>query len=203
MFKLFKINIFKSVYYSLKFRAKILVGRGTRLYLANGAKINGFGVIQIGVDYFGPVQETILEMSQNSSLIFAGNVNIKKGSNFFLGRGAKLEIGANTYFNQNTIVRVSSELKIGSSCAISWGVNIIDSDEHRIFINGQENEMVKKITISDNVWVGCNVIILKGVFLDTGVIVAAGSVVTSSFDSRQLVAGIPAKVIYKNVAWLD
>lgn len=53
----------------------------------------------------------------------------------------------------------------------------------------------KDVIIEDDVWVGCNVTILKGVIISKGTIVAAGSVVTKSFPPYSIIGGNPAKLI--------
>jgi acetyltransferase-like isoleucine patch superfamily enzyme len=53
----------------------------------------------------------------------------------------------------------------------------------------------KKITIEDDVWIGANVTVLKGINIGTGAVVAAGSVVTKDVPNFAIVAGNPAKVI--------
>jgi acetyltransferase-like isoleucine patch superfamily enzyme len=70
---------------------------------------------------------------------------------------------------------------------------------HTITGNEYEN---KPIVIEDNVWIGCNVIILKGVTIGAGSIVAAGSIVTKNVPADSIVAGNPAKVIKENVKWI-
>ena len=84
---------------------------------------------------------------------------------------------------------------------ISDDVRIQDSDNHNIVINGIEKESTKPIIIGDRVWVGKNVLILKGVTIGDGAIIAAGSVVVKDVPSKTLVAGNPAKVIKENVEW--
>lgn len=54
-------------------------------------------------------------------------------------------------------------------------------------------------TIKDNAWIGMSAIILKGVTVGEGAIVAAGSVVTKDVPPHTIVAGVPARVIKKDV----
>jgi acetyltransferase-like isoleucine patch superfamily enzyme len=56
-------------------------------------------------------------------------------------------------------------------------------------------EEVKEVNIGNDVWIGANVIILDGVTIGNGVIIAANSVVTKSFDDFQIIGGSPAKLI--------
>ncbi len=57
------------------------------------------------------------------------------------------------------------------------------------------------IIIGDNVWVGTRAVILKGVTIGGGAIVAAGAVVTKDVPPRTIVGGNPAHVIRENASW--
>ena len=57
------------------------------------------------------------------------------------------------------------------------------------------------IIIEDHVWIGFNSIILKGVVVGNGAIIAAGSVVTKDVPPRTMVGGNPAKIICNDVIW--
>lgn len=61
----------------------------------------------------------------------------------------------------------------------------------------QNQELSKKglVTIGNDVWIGGNVIILRGVTIGDGAIIAAGSVVTKDVEPYTIVGGIPAKLI--------
>ncbi|MNW06569.1 putative acetyltransferase [compost metagenome] len=74
---------------------------------------------------------------------------------------------------------------------------ISDTDYHQI----EGTVSTKPIVIGDEVWIGCKSIILKGVTIGNGAVVAAGSVVTKDVEPYTLVAGIPAKVIKRDVRW--
>ena len=79
---------------------------------------------------------------------------------------------------------------------ISENVIIRDSDNHQI-TGG--NSMFAPVIIKDNAWIGMSAIILKGVTVGEGAIVAAGSVVTKDVPPHTIVAGVPARVIKKDV----
>jgi acetyltransferase-like isoleucine patch superfamily enzyme len=53
----------------------------------------------------------------------------------------------------------------------------------------------KKVIICDDVWIGANCIVLPGVTIGSGSVVAAGSVVTKDIPNNCIVGGIPAKII--------
>ena len=109
-----------------------------------------------------------------------------------VGRGAHLSIGKGTYLNRNTLVVCHDRISIGRNCAISWDVVITDWDEHhRPGIPG----LPSPVTIGDDVWIGCRAIILKGVRVGDGAVVAAGAVVTHDVPAYMLVAGVPARII--------
>jgi acetyltransferase-like isoleucine patch superfamily enzyme len=61
--------------------------------------------------------------------------------------------------------------------------------------------MTQEVFIGNNVWIGNRAIIMKGVTIDDGAIIAAGSIVTKDVPARCLVAGVPAKVVRENVQW--
>ena len=105
------------------------------------------------------------------------------------------------FANTNTIINCFSYIEIGSGTYISDDVRIQDSDNHTVYENGVAKEQTKPIIIGDHVWVGKNAIILKGVTIGEGAVVAAGSVVVKDVPSKTLVAGNPAKVIKENVEW--
>ena len=57
------------------------------------------------------------------------------------------------------------------------------------------------MNIGNHVWIGENSMVLKGVTIGDGVVIAASSVVTRDIPPHSLVAGIPAKVIRENIEW--
>ncbi|QTE47088.1 hypothetical protein J3L21_19740 [Mucilaginibacter rubeus] len=103
-------------------------------------------------------------------------------------------------------------ITIGDHVLISHNVHIVDTNSHEVqhderaesfmkTVKNGGNYLVKgsvqtaPIIIEDHVWINFNVIILKGVTIGTGAIIAAGSVVTKDVAPFTLVGGNPAKFI--------
>lgn len=93
----------------------------------------------------------------------------------------------------------ASKITIGTNCAIAKEVIIRDFDAHTIEREGYEAS--KEIMIGNHVWISNRAIILKGVTIGDGAIIAAGAVVAKNVPANTLVAGVPAKVIQGDVAW--
>jgi len=121
------------------------------------------------------------------------NCQFYSGVRLEVGPGGRIEIGNGTYLNRNTLVHASKLVRIGKDCKISWDVIIMDSDMHAI-TGGQSD---KPVYIEDDVWIGCRVIVLKGVHIGRGAVIAAGSVVTKDVPPRTVIGGVPARVLFE------
>ncbi len=130
----------------------------------------------------------------NNGAIITGNCHFFSGVRLEVYSGATLTIGNGTYLNRNTVVIAVGNVTIGTNCRIAWDVVIMDSDLHPVDENEQPT-VSEPVVIEDNVWIGCRSIVLKGVTIGEGAIVAAGSVVTKSIPPRVIAAGVPARVV--------
>lgn len=123
-----------------------------------------------------------------------------------VGRGpgdqAVLRIGSHTRIQTRTHINCETAISIGEHCAISWDVEILDTDIHTI-IAGDGSPLSNRapVAIEDRVWIGARAIILKGVTVGHDSVVAAGSVVTQSVPPNSLCAGNPARVIRQVRGW--
>tara|TARA_Y100000389_G_C17330128_1_gene447626 strand:+ start:182 stop:625 length:444 start_codon:yes stop_codon:yes gene_type:complete len=120
--------------------------------------------------------------------------------NITIHRPEKLRIGNDNFFGQNTYLIANGGIEIGNKCAIAADCKLVTRNhtykDKNIPIIDQPHTY-KSITIEDDCWLGYNVIILSGVTLGKGCIVAAGSIVTKSFPSYSIIAGVPANIIRK------
>lgn len=143
---------------------------------------------------------------------------------FFRATGSKINIGDNATFisssrfnyrglNHKCILQTSSngEIVIGNNCGFS-GVSIVSSIGVKIGNNvmcganvmiGDRNDhedkypqfKPEKIEIKDNVWIGMNCVVMKGVTIGENSIIGANSLVTKDIPANCIAAGIPCKVI--------
>lgn len=146
--------------------------------------------------------------------LITGSGNIIIGDNVKIGnRGAwilspnlyekpELIIGNNTVVNYQVGISVECRVEIGNNCVIAGGSMIFDNNSHSIYYtNGRKmtREDVSPIRIGDNVWIGMGSMLLKGVSIGYGSVVAARSVVTHSVPPMTLVGGNPARELKKIV----
>jgi len=106
---------------------------------------------------------------------------------------AKLVIGDNVFLNYGVDIGCTHHIEIGNNVMIGDLTNIIDNSFHPV--DPLNINVGKKITISDNVWIGNHCIVLPGVKIGINSVIAAGSVVSHDVPENVLVAGVPAKVI--------
>ena len=139
-----------------------------------------------------------LNLKENSKLFVDGTVLVGPGVQLFVREQAVLEL-EDVYINCNTRIECCKHIQIGKDTAIGCDVVILDSDLHHIV---RENyEMSKPISIGSHVWIGNGAMILKGVTIGSGSVVACGAIVTRNVPENALVAGVPATIIKKDVHW--
>lgn len=127
---------------------------------------------------------------------------IRKGARIWVGPGATLTLESGSAIGAGSVVNVESGLSIGEGSQVSWNAQLLDTDFHRITgANGTVRDHTKPIRIGRNVLVGTGAMILKGVELGDGAVVAAGSVVTRAVPEGTIVAGNPALPIGQSIHW--
>lgn len=135
---------------------------------------------------------------KDTKVIIGEKVILYRDVTFYLDSpGATISIGNKTYINNRTEIKCQNKVTIGNKCAISWDVVIMDTDYHSV----DDKPYISPVLIGNHVWIGCKAIILKGVNIGDGAIIAAGSVVTKDVPANCLVAGNPARIIKENVSW--
>ena len=109
--------------------------------------------------------------------------------------GASISIGDECFFNNNCSVTAAEKIIIGNRCKFANNLVIVDHDHEIVDGHATADLVSEPIHIGDNVWVGANCTILKGVNIGKCAIIAAGAVVTKDVPEYTIVAGIPAKEI--------
>lgn len=153
----------------------------------------------------------VFNLSKKKENIKIGEYTHVRGELLIFNFDGKVEIGNYCYIGEGTRIWSGERIKIGNNVLISHNVNIIDTTSHeidyqerhdgfkKIITEGHPSEkgniLTNPIEIKDNVWINMNAIILKGVNIGTGSIIAAGAVVTKNVPDYTMVAGNPAKII--------
>ncbi len=145
------------------------------------------------------------------AVVIGNHVSCYAGCSFAIGVNGSCSVGDFTLLN-GALIMAEESIEIGSHCLISWNVGIADSDFHPLapaqrmidaealapFYKSRPPRPLLRaapVIIRDNVWIGMNAVILKGVTIGENSVVAAGSVVTKNVAPNTIVAGNPAIVV--------
>jgi acetyltransferase-like isoleucine patch superfamily enzyme len=128
-----------------------------------------------------------------------------------LAHGGSITIGCNSYIGENSYIWSSEGIEIGDRVLISHGVNIHDNISHPIsakqrndhflaMVSGKDLSHLEGVTsapvkIGNDVWIGFNATILKGVTIGDGAVIGACSLITHDVPSFAIMAGNPARRI--------
>lgn len=181
-------RLLEAVYYSPLFRARCAsVGRGLRLECA------------------------LPQVLGNLEIRIGEKVTLNGVNTFSTNNAAErpvLTIGDHCYIGHQVSISVASSVTIGNRCAIADRVMISDNDGHPLdpYLRAAgvpaPNESVRPVVLEDDVWVCSRAVVLKGVRIGAGAVIAAGAVVTHDVPPLTVSAGNPARVV-KEIAVAD
>jgi acetyltransferase-like isoleucine patch superfamily enzyme len=148
--------------------------------------------------------------SKVESALVIGASSTMDGVHFDVGEQGRVTIGNYCYFT-NAVLLCERELRIGNYVLIGWNVTITDTDFHPVapaeriadaiacspIGKGRPRPPIVKlpVVIEDNVWIGPNACVLKGVRIGAGAFVEPGSMITRDVPAGARVMGNPAQVI--------
>ena len=152
-----------------------------------------------------------MRSKQERAVVLGDHVSCYAGVSFALGEKGSCKIGDFTLLN-GALIMADERIEIGKHVLVSWNVGIADSDFHPIdaaqrridtmalapFYKDRPPRPPLKtapVIIEDNVWIGMNAVILKGVTIGENSVVAAGAVVSKSVPANVVVAGNPAVIV--------
>lgn len=173
--------------------------------------------VTVGDSILGKTFKVVYRVARSKPSLLVGNKCILMNDNIFESSEGFISIGNNTFINGGTKIISRTSVSIGDNVTIAWGCIIYDHDSHSIDyrerINDQHQQLQdwtsgnfianknwdtvnsKPIVIGNNVWLGFDVVVLKGVTIGEGAIIGAKSVVTRDIPAWSVAAGNPAKVV--------
>jgi acetyltransferase-like isoleucine patch superfamily enzyme len=194
--QVFRLSLAATAFFVLRLGAlRFLVYRGATVRIRR-ASISGQGRISIGKRWYG-------EGSKASSFVVMASGQVEVQGAFAFHRGCdirvlgegRLVLGSG-YCADGVNIRCENEIHIGHGVAIAREVSIMDSDQHAIVGAVTTGPVI----IGDHVWIGTRAIVLKGVKIGNGAVIAAGAVVVSDIPAGMLAAGVPARPI-RPIEW--
>ena len=137
----------------------------------------------------------------HSSGLFEYGDNCYFGNGVFkVSKGSIIKLGNSVLINNGFVIASGASIQIGDNVMIGEYVSIHDSDhgsKDLITPMTQQPMVSSPGVIDENVWIGRGAVILKGVKIGKGSIIAANSVVNKSIKPYSVVGGVPAKLLKK------
>ena len=146
--------------------------------------------------------------NKNSNFVYSGDllcptikISLHDGSSCHIGQiwcgddvtigihhgGGYIKIQDGVCFGKNTIIDImSGSLHIGKNCMFGPNVYITDHDHNYKSKNWRDEYKCGDVYIGENVWVGTNVTILKGAYIEDNCVIGAGMVVKGHYSSNNV-----------------
>lgn len=194
-------------------------GHNSEVYIATNIKIKKQLNLRLGDDCKVYIGEKVIIKEGNwllngdcASVCIAENASITD-SNIIMYSHSRLDVGNGTsVFGVMIRAFQNTQIITGKDCMISQNVVLYAGDGHAVFdvekaerINNpfDNSNDVNRYTIKlgDHVWIGMSAVLLNGTEVDSGSIIGMGSIVKGKFPNNCSIAGNPARVIRKNIAW--
>lgn len=173
----------------------LLVGKKVRIFYPNNLQVGYNTIIEDGAE----INCLSLQGIKLGNRVTIGKYAIIRPSNIYGGSiGEGLTMGNNSNIGPYNYIGCSGKITIGNNVMLAPRVSIYAEnhvfDHPEILIRDQGVEK-KEVIIEDDCWIAANSILLAGVTIGKGSVVAAGSVVTENVPPYSVVAGVPAKWI--------
>lgn len=143
--------------------------------------------------------ESRFQMLEKSNFELNGNFTWHSGGDIRIFSGGRLVLNGG-YCNQGVEISCVKKIIIGRNCVIGRNVVIRDFDGHDILFQDSISGAAE-VEIGNHVWLGARAMIMKGVKIGSGSIVAAGAIVTKNVPPNTLVGGCPARILREDVSW--
>ena len=199
------MTFFKRIYYSLCERI-YSVGK-------SGHERNSLRKLRLGItisdnSILYPESRILNFANDRSKIVIGSNCHVY-GSLAVYPKAGSITIGDNSSIGELSRIVSGFRIHIGSRVMIAHNVNVLDNNSHPIEANLRHEDFMdayskgmsdydlsgKEILIEDDVWIGFNCIVLKGVTIGRGAIIGAGSVVTKDVAPWTVNVGNPLRCV--------
>lgn len=132
--------------------------------------------------------------------VFGGGENVFIGEKCEFGHPENIVLGSNIWIGDHTNIYAQGKVIIKDGTILADHVDIRTANhyydgEDLNLLPFDEKILIGTVTIEENVWIASHCVILPGVTIGEGAVIAAGSIVTKSVEPMSVVAGNPAKIV--------
>lgn len=181
-------------------KAPLMNLKHTVVQLDEGAKLVLNARLRVGEKQVRDSKlETRILLEKDATMQVDKPYTVYAGSYIRVAKGGYLHFKGKGFINENVQITCGDKIEIGDGCFIGRDVIIRSYDAHEIMKEGYQ--VSAPIVIGNHVWIGQRAMILKGVTIGDGAVIAAGAVVTKDVSAHSVVAGVPAKVVEENIEW--
>lgn len=213
LYFLYILGLPKTIYFNLKYlplnkALSLPVFISHRVWLkecAGNIELTSYAMASVKIGYGGV---SIFDENRSRS-IWQVNGTVKFRGKAAFGHGSKisvdgiLEVGDNFEITAESAIICHERIVFGDDVLISWDTLIMDCDFHKIY--DERDQVINEnspVIIGNKVWIGCRCLILKGVSIPDGAVIAASSTVNKTIDNpSSIIAGSPAKTVKENISW--
>ena len=194
----FRGAFLRTAWWSLRLGSRALrLYPGLAVHVGKRVRVGGDGRLELGVAWPGlPYWCGAFKLGEAAQLELHGAMLVYSGGLISVAPGATLSL-ASGYANYGLRLECYQSIRIGFDAAIGPEVMIRDSDNHGV----DGKPATAPVVIGNHVWIGARAVILKGVTIGDGAVIAAGAVVQRDVPAGALVGGVPARVIREQVQW--
>ncbi len=168
-------------------------------WISPSAEVKLRGHVNIGRNVFVDDHCIVHMPDGTGTLELAEGVSLWRGSILYIADGGSLRVGADTHFQADTIITALGPVEFGARVQVAPRCAFYPYDHGFADVSRpiMEQPLVRKggIHVADDVWFGTGVIVLDGVRIGRGAVIAAGAVVTRDVPANAVVAGNPARIL--------
>lgn len=213
---LLRVSFWKTLRFNFRYfsfseamRLPVLVARNVRLRNLKG-EVEIIGVkktagIRLGFGDMGhfDARDQRGIWDNRGKVVFNSTAYLGLGTRISVNPNAILKLGMNFNITAKSTLLVEKEMTFGDGCLLSWDILVMDTDFHPIYsAKGNLLNPASAVRVGDNVWIGCQALILKGSMIPSGSVIGARAKVSGFLATENTVyAGEPLKEVRNDIRW--
>jgi acetyltransferase-like isoleucine patch superfamily enzyme len=206
--------IIKTIWVNFKFlpfesAIKLPIMVSSRTVISGNDKIHIHGKVRAGMVKIGFGEIGIFDKKLSRTIIqlggqihFQGAAFIGHGSRIVVESSGLLELGEQFTISTESTIICRKHIHIGNDVLFSWGIQVMDTDYHKIIKNGQQINVDEDITIGSHTWVCSHAMVFKETKIMPQTVIASGAILAGKYtEPHTILGGIPAKALKTDIDW--